>query len=72
MRPDSMPATVPAYASITNWCALSGMSRSGTYNFLAAPDGLRAIKVGGRTLVDVKHGLEFLASRPVARFGTRG
>ena len=68
MRPDAMPATVPAYASITNWCALSGMSRSGVYNHLAAPDGLRAIKIGGRTLIDCQHGLAWLASRPAATF----
>jgi len=68
MSHNTMPATVPAYTSISGWCGLSGMSRSATYNFLAAPDGLIARKVGGRTLIDVQHGLAWLASRPVARF----
>ena len=68
MTHDNTSAVMPAYASISGWCSLSGMSRSATYNFLAAPDGLIARKVGGRTLVDVQHGLAWLASRPMARF----
>ena len=60
-------AAAPKYATITRWCdEISGMSRTVTYEELGRGN-LRAIKVGARTLVDVEHGLAWLASRPAAQ-----
>ncbi len=57
----------PKYATIKKWCEMTGMSKSGTYNALAA--GLmRAIKLGNKSLVDVEHGLAWLAAQPAATF----
>jgi hypothetical protein len=61
--------TTPRYCSIADWCTISGMSRSGTYEALGRGD-LRAIKLGVRTLVDVEHGLACLASLPAAKITT--
>ena len=57
------------YAPIPNWCAMTGMSRSVTYEWLGRGD-LRAIKLGTRTLIDVEHGLAQLASMPAAEIST--
>jgi hypothetical protein len=59
----------PKYAPIPNWCDLSGMSRSSTYEKLGNGN-LKAIKVGTRTLIDVEHGLNWLASMPAAEITT--
>ncbi len=59
------PAGTPARATIANWCALSGMGRSTTYEALSAGH-LRAVKLGARTLIDVAHGLAWLDSLPPA------
>jgi len=59
----------PKYCSIADWSALSGMSRSVTYERLATGH-LRAIKLGVRTLIDVEHGLGYLKSLPIAEFTT--
>jgi hypothetical protein len=59
----------PKFAPIPTWCALSGMSRTATYDALAA-GCLIAIKIGRRTLVDVEPGLAWLRSRPKATFGS--
>ncbi len=55
----------PLYAKVPDWCQLSGMGRTSTYEALGRGD-LRAVKVGTRTLIDVVHGLEWLASLPPA------
>ena len=57
----------PKYAPVVpEWENISGMKRSKTYEFLG--DGkLRAIKVGKRLLIDVEHGLAYLATLPVAQ-----
>ncbi len=55
----------PAFASIDDWCAISGMSRRTTYERLGSEE-LRAIKLGSKTLVDVPHGLSWLRSLPPA------
>jgi len=60
-----MNQPLPLFATIQNWCRLSGMSRSGTYLAIGRGD-LRAIKVGQRTLIDVPHGLAWLNSQPPA------
>lgn len=68
IRDDS---TVPFYAPISEWVALSGISRTRTYTLLA--DGtLRAKHVGNATLIDIRHGLTWLAALPDAEFGLRG
>jgi excisionase family DNA binding protein len=54
---------MPAFASITDWCALSGLSRRTTYDCLRN-GRLRAVKQGNRTLIDVKHGLKYIQSLP--------
>jgi hypothetical protein len=51
------------YMGIPPWCALTGMSRSGTYRAIA-DDHIIAIKCGNRTLVDVQSGLRWLRSLP--------
>jgi len=51
----------PAYATIPNWCAISGMSRSATYLALGRGD-LLAKKLGKRVLIDVPHGLAWISS----------
>jgi len=61
----------PARATIANWCNLSGMSRSATYEALAA-GRLRAVKLGSRTLIDVAHGLAWLDSLPPATIRPHG
>jgi hypothetical protein len=55
----------PKYCSIADWGVISGMSRSSTYEALG--DGrLKAVKLGVRTLIDVEHGLAYLAALPAA------
>ena len=61
----------PARATIANWCTLSGMGRSATYQALAAGH-LRAVKLGARVLVDVPHGLAWLDSLPPATIRPHG
>ncbi len=57
--------STPKFATIPDWCALSGMRRTNTYQ--AISDGhLRAIKLGARTLVDVERGLAWLNAMPPA------
>jgi len=58
-------SSLPVRASIIDWCALSGMGRSSTYEALGAGH-LRAVKAGARTLIDVPHGLAWLDSLPPA------
>jgi hypothetical protein len=59
----------PRYSPISDWCALSGMSRSCTYEALGRGD-LKAIKLGVRTLIDVEAGLAWLASMPAPEITT--
>ena len=55
----------PAFATLTDWQRLSGISRSRTYELLAAGQ-LRAVKLGGRTLIDVEAGLAWMRGLPPA------
>jgi hypothetical protein len=59
----------PKYAPLQAWCAISGMSRTSSYNALGRGD-LRAIKLGSRTLIDVDAGLNWLRSLPAAKIRT--
>lgn len=61
-----MNAPNPKFAPIPQWCAISGMSRTATYNALGRAD-LKAIKIGSRTLLDVDAGLAWLRSLPAAQ-----
>lgn len=54
---------LPAYATIKSWTGLTGISRSKTYELLNAGK-LKAVRVGGRTLIDVVAGLEWLGQQP--------
>ena len=56
---------VPAFATVVDWCRLSGMGRTATYHALMRGD-LRARKLGKRTLIDVRHGLAWMGSLPLA------
>ena len=60
----SMPT--PKFAPLPQWCVISGMSRTATYNALGRGD-LKAIKVGTRTLLDVEAGLAWLHAQPAAQ-----
>jgi hypothetical protein len=62
---------LPAFATIRDWCRLSGVSRSVTYELLAAGH-LHARKVGARTLVDVHAGIQWLDRQPLARIRPHG
>ena len=64
---DKLDDETPYYSTLRRWCDLTGMSMSGTYRALAAGH-LIAIKCGGRTLIDTRHGLAWLASQPRAEF----
>ena len=55
----------PARATVGDWCKLSGMSRSATYEALGHSK-LCAVKLGTRVLIDVPHGLAWLDSLPPA------
>lgn len=61
----------PAYATIPEWCRISGVGRSSTYEALGFGH-LRAKKLGARTLIDVAHGLAWLDSLPVAAVRPHG
>ena len=61
----------PAYAGIPEWCRISGMGRSKAYEALGAGH-LRAVKLGVKTLIDVRHGLTWLGSLPQATIRPHG
>jgi hypothetical protein len=63
------PIVTPHYATIPDWVTISGMRRTATYEGLGRGN-LRAIKLNGRTLIDVPHGLAYLASLPAAQITT--
>lgn len=53
----------PAYATIKDWVAISGISRSKTYELLNT-GVIKAVRVGGRTLIDVEAGLKWMGDCP--------
>lgn len=61
----------PAYATVPEWCRLSGVGRSRTYELLGTGQ-LRAKKLGNRTLIDVTHGLAWLDTLPAAAVRPHG
>jgi hypothetical protein len=68
-RPSPAPAVTAKYATIPDWITISGMRRTGIYEALGQGK-LRAIKINNRTLIDVEHGLAWLASLPTADITT--
>lgn len=64
-------AAYPAYATVPGWCAISGIKRTTTY-YEISRGNLRAIKLGARTLLDVQHGLAWLATLPLATLTSPG
>ena len=61
----------PARATINDWCKLSGVGRSATYEALGRGD-LQAVKLGSRVLIDVPQGLAWLDSLPPAAIRPHG
>jgi hypothetical protein len=57
------------YAPLTDWLVISGLRRTRTYELLGR-GLLRAVKLGNRTLIDVPHGLAYLAQLPEAKITT--
>jgi hypothetical protein len=60
------PAEGAAYETIAVWKIRSGMSTDAVYRALSSHN-LRAVKLGKRTMIDVQHGLAWLASLPAAQ-----
>jgi hypothetical protein len=61
-----MKLLTPLFAPLPQWCVISGMSRTATYNALGRGD-LKAIKVGTRTLLDVEARLAWFHAQPAAQ-----
>jgi hypothetical protein len=57
------------YAPLPIWFDISGMRKTATYEALGRGD-LRARKLNNRLLIDVPHGLAYLASLPDAKITT--
>jgi excisionase family DNA binding protein len=60
----------PKFVSVRDFAKLSGIGRTNIYAHLAKGN-LRAVKVGGQTLIDADAGLAWIASQPAAEFGAR-
>lgn len=58
--------TIPKFASIPKACEILGFSRSKLYE-LVALRSLRLVKVGNRSLVDMDHALNWMATLPEAQ-----
>jgi hypothetical protein len=61
-----MDAPNPKFTTVEQWCVISGMSRTATYNAIGS-GFLKAVKAGKRTLIDVDGGLAWLHSLPAAQ-----
>jgi hypothetical protein len=55
----------PKFATIEDWCTISGMSRRVVYDRMGTGE-LTAKKIGGRTLIDVEAGLAWMRALPPA------
>jgi hypothetical protein len=64
---DPLEDQTPKFATVSGWCAMTGMSRTGTYEALGL-GYLTAVKAGRRTLIDAAAGLVWLHSLPRATF----
>jgi len=56
---------IPRYAPIPRAIEITGLSRSFIY-LLAGQGKLRLVKAGGRTLVDMDHAMQWMATLPLA------
>ena len=63
------PGVAAEWATVANWCAISGFGQTRTYELIALGI-LRAKKAGRRTLVHVPSGLDFIESLPDANLTT--
>ena len=61
----SSTAALPRYAPISRACDITGLGRSTIYK-LAGQGRLRLVKAGGRTLVDIEHAIQWMATLPLA------
>lgn len=59
------PTAIPAFATIDEWCRLSGMGRTNTYAALSRGD-LQGRKLGKRILIDCQKGLDWMRQLPPA------
>jgi hypothetical protein len=66
---DEPLGTCPIYCSIADWVRLSGIGRSTTYE-LVGRGKIQAVKLGVKTLIDVRSGLAYLRSLPPAEITT--
>jgi hypothetical protein len=64
-----MNSVQPRYAPFPEWEKISGMKRTQTYE-KAAEGSIRIVKLGKKSLVDVDHGLAYMASLPAADIRT--
>lgn len=60
-----------AFASIDEWGRISGMGRTSIYEAISRGD-LIARKMGSKTLIDVRHGVTWLNSLPMAAIRIKG
>jgi hypothetical protein len=54
---------IPAWGPIETWCWVAGMSRKRTYELLGLGH-LRAKRLGGRTIIDIRGGMQYMQSLP--------
>ena len=59
-------ADTPHYGTVQTWLKMSGISRTRTYQLIG--EGLIPTrKVAGRTLIDIRAGLAWIANQPPAQ-----
>lgn len=58
--------TDPAFATVRDWCALTGMGRTNTFAAIAAGNIPAVRPSPGKLLIDVRAGLAWLRSLPPA------
>ena len=71
MRSRTETDITPAFVPIPDWCRISGMGRTATYQALSRGD-LQARKLGKAVLVDVRAGLAWMNTLPVADIQLKG
>jgi hypothetical protein len=70
LRVARAPLPVPVkYCSMSDWVLISGLGRTKTFEMLA--DGrLKSVKIDGKRLIDLPHGLAFLDGLPAVPLTT--
>ena len=65
-KTESITADTPHYGTVQTWLKMSGMRRTRTYQLIG--EGIIPTrKVAGRTLIDIRSGLAWIASQPPAQ-----